>query len=271
MERYVIRGGREGYERLKVLARAHWPNTAELFDRVGIHAGMRCLDLGCGGGEVTFEIARLIGPGGHVTGIDMDEVKLALARESGRERGLTNLEFRAANVNEWSEPGSYDLVYCRFLLEHLRRPIDLVREMWAAVKPGGSIVVEDADFDGVFCHPADEGFAFWARAFPKVLESHGGDPTIGRKLYNHFLDAGIPSPVVRLVQRVDVVGEEKTLPSMTIDATADAIVAAGIATRDELETARESLAAFAADPQTVIGGPRIFQIWARRRGDGDEG
>ena len=102
MERYVIRGGREGYERLQVLARTHWPDTAELFDRVGLSEGMRCLDLGCGGGEVTFEMARLVGPDGHVTGIDMDEVKLALARDSGAERGFANFEFRAANVNDWN-------------------------------------------------------------------------------------------------------------------------------------------------------------------------
>jgi ubiquinone/menaquinone biosynthesis C-methylase UbiE len=112
----VIRGGREGYERLKVLARAAWPHTSDLFGRVGLHPGMRCLDLGCGGGEVSFEIARLIGPDGHVTGIDMDEVKLALALEAANARGLTNVEFRAENVNEWNEPDSYDLVYCRYLL-----------------------------------------------------------------------------------------------------------------------------------------------------------
>ena len=73
MEPYVIRGGQQGYERLKVLARAHWPGTSALLERVVLHPGMRCLDLGCGGGDVTLELARLIGPDGHVTGIDMDK------------------------------------------------------------------------------------------------------------------------------------------------------------------------------------------------------
>jgi 2-polyprenyl-3-methyl-5-hydroxy-6-metoxy-1,4-benzoquinol methylase len=106
---------------------------------------MRCLDLGCGGGEVTFELARLVGAQGHVTGVDMDEVKLSLARATAAERGLTNVEFRAGNVNDWDEPAGFDLVYCRFLLQHLSRPVDLLRRMWAAVTSGGAIVVEDAD------------------------------------------------------------------------------------------------------------------------------
>jgi ubiquinone/menaquinone biosynthesis C-methylase UbiE len=264
MERYVIRGGREGYERLQVLARAHWPRTSELFDTVRLGPGMHCVDLGCGGGEVTFEIARRVGPGGHVTGLDMDEVKLALARESAEQRGLTNLDFRTANVNEWSEPASYDIVYSRLLLEHLSRPLDLLRRMWAAVRPGGAIVVEDADFGGMFCHPANDGFAFWARAYPLALERHGGDPTIGRKLYGYFVETAIPSPKLRLVQRADVDGEAKTLPLLTMDATAAAIVAEGIASETELDAARASLAAFTADPTTVIGGPRIIQVWSRR-------
>ena len=55
MERYVIRGGREGYARLQVLSRARRADTVELLHRAGLRPGMRCLDLGCGGGDVSFE------------------------------------------------------------------------------------------------------------------------------------------------------------------------------------------------------------------------
>jgi ubiquinone/menaquinone biosynthesis C-methylase UbiE len=264
MERYVIRGGREGYERLQMLARARRRDTLDLFELAGVRPGMRCLDLGCGGGEVTFEIARLIGPEGHVTGVDMDEVKLELARAAAAERGVANVEFRAANVDEWSEPGGYDLVYCRFLLEHLSRPVDLLERMWAAVRPGGSIVVEDADFDGLFCDPPNDGFAFYARMYPRVLERRGGDHAIGRKLYRHFLTAGIPDPSLRLVQGWGTAGDAKTISLATLEATADAILDEGLASEDELQAALSALAAFVADPATLIGDPRVFQIWRRR-------
>jgi ubiquinone/menaquinone biosynthesis C-methylase UbiE len=225
---------------------------------------MRCLDLGCGGGEVTFEIARLVGAEGHVTGVDMDEVKLSLGRASAAERGLANVEFRAGNVNDWDEPARYDLVYCRFLLQHLSRPVDLVRRMWAAVTPGGVIVVEDADFDGLFCHPPNDGFDLYARLYPRVLERRGGDAAIGRKLHRYFLQADIPDANLRLVQRADAVGEAKTLSLSTLQATADAIVEDALASTDEVNAALADLAAFTADPGTVVGDPRVFQLWCSR-------
>ena len=268
-QRYVIRGGQAGYDRLLVLARARWPDTSELLGTVGVGSGARCLDLGCGGGEVTFELARLAGPDGHVVGVDMDHVKLALAREAARERGLVNVEFRSGDVTSWGEPESYDLVYCRFLLQHLSRPVDLLRRMWDAVRPGGAIAVEDADFDGRFCEPPNDGFDFYLRTYPKVLERYGGDAAAGRKLFRYFLEAGIPSPSLRLAQGADTAGEGKTLALTTLEATAGAIIAEQIASADEVSSALASLTAFTDDPSTLVGDPRVFQLWSRRlAGDG---
>lgn len=264
MERYVIRGGRAGYDRLQLLARDRWPDTRALFARAGVGAGMRCVDLGCGGGEVTFEIARLIAPNGVVVGVDMDEVKLALAREAAASRGITNVEFRALNVNAWDEPSAYDIVYCRFLLQHLSQPLALLRRMWAAVRPGGVIIVEDADFDGWCCHPPNEGFAFFLRTYAQALARRGGDHATGRKLYAHFLAAGIRDANVSLVYPLRIAGEGKTLALATLEASSDSILAEGLASAEELNTALADLAAFTADSHSLIAGPRIFQLWARR-------
>ena len=240
------------------------PTTTELLGRVGLQPGARCLDVGCGGGEVTFEIARLVGPIGQVTGLDMDEVKLALGREAAERRGVTNVDFRVADVSRWNEEDTYDLVYCRFLLQHLSRPIDLLRDMWAAVRPGGVLVVEDADFEALFCDPPNEGYEFWKRSYSRVLELRGGDPVIGRKLHRYFREADVPSPAMNVVQLATTSGEAKTLPLSTLEATGEAILAEAVATEEELTTALARLASFTADPDTVSGSPRIFQVWASR-------
>ena len=262
--RYVIRGGREGYDRLQVLARSRWPDTEDLFERIGVAPGMRCIDLGCGGGEVTFELARLVGPTGHVTGADMDDVKIALAREAAAKQGLTNAELRVANVNEWDEPAAYDLVYCRFLLEHLSAPVDLLRRMWAAVGPGGTIAVEATDFDGQFSEPPNEAFDLHERLYRAVVERRGGNPTAGRTMFGSFVEAGIPRPSVSIVQRVDSEGEAKALCLLTFQTTAGAMLNEGLATEDELEAELAELTAFVADPGTLVAQPRIFQVWQRR-------
>jgi ubiquinone/menaquinone biosynthesis C-methylase UbiE len=264
VERYVIRGGHEGYNRLLLLARASWPDPAALFSRAGIRSGMKCIDLGCGSGEVAFEMASLVEPGGSVTGVDMDEVKLDLARKAAVERGVSNVEFLVRNVDNWDERDAYDVVYSRFLLQHLSDPVNLLRRMWAAVRSGGLVIVEDADFDGWCCHPPNQGFDFFVRAYAEVIRRRSGDHATGRKLYQYFLEAGIPTPQVALVQSVSVSGESKELAWSTLDATSEAILAEGVATSGELAAALASLRQFTDDDTTLIARPRVFQLWAVR-------
>ena len=262
MERYVIRGGQAGYDRLLVLARDRWPDTAALFSRAGLRPGNRCIDLGCGGGAVSLEMAKLVAPDGSVTGVDMDEVKLDLARKAAVDRGISNVEFSLENVSSWAEPDSYDVVYSRFLMQHLREPVDLLRRMWAAVRAGGVVIVEDADFDGWCCHPSNDGFDFFVRTYAEAIRRRGGDHATGRKLYEYFLEAGIPSPQVALVQSVSISGEGKEMAWLTLEATGEAILSEGVANTNELAAALASLRHFTDDPTTLIGHPRVFQLWA---------
>ena len=102
------------------------------------------------------------------------------------------------------------------------------------------------------------------RTYPLVLERRGGDHAIGRKLYRYLLAAGVPDPSLRLAQGVGTAGATKTLALSTPEATAEAILAEGLASEDELRSALASLEAFAADPTTVIGDPRTFQLWRGR-------
>ncbi|MCI4346180.1 MAG: class I SAM-dependent methyltransferase [Thermoplasmata archaeon] len=263
-EEYVLRGGKAGYDRLKVLARERWPDTAALLRRAGIAPGMKCLDLGCDGGTVTLELAKHVAPGGSVVGIDMDQTSLDLARRAAAERGLSNVVFREANANNWEEPGTYDLVYARFLLHHLKQPLGTLRRMWAGVREGGVLVVEDADFGGWCSDPPNEGFDFFVRTYEEVVRKSGGDPHTGRKLRRFFVEAGIPGPELTLVQPVRTEGEAKMLAWSTLEGSSDAILSNGVATREELDTALARLREFCEDPHTLIAGPRIFQLWAKR-------
>jgi ubiquinone/menaquinone biosynthesis C-methylase UbiE len=249
-----------------MLARVQNPNTLEVLRQAGLQPGMRCLDVGCGSGDVTFELARLTGPAGSVTGLDMDQVKVGLATDEAAARGLANVTFRTANIRDWAEPGAYDLVFSRFLLQHLADPGAALARLWDAVRPGGVLVVQDADFTGLFCDPPNDGFRFYAERYQRTLELNGGDPAMARKLYRMFLAAGLPDPQVRLAQSMGTGpdGDTKLLALSTLEATSESIVSAGVATADEAAAAYADLAAFIADPRTLVGDPRIFSVWAHR-------
>jgi 2-polyprenyl-3-methyl-5-hydroxy-6-metoxy-1,4-benzoquinol methylase len=104
---YAIEGGRAGKARLDVLNRMMEPITARLLDRVDIPTGATCLDVGCGGGHVTLELARRVGPGGRVVGIDFDAdaVVLSLARADAAAAGMANVEFRAGDATDLDRAG----------------------------------------------------------------------------------------------------------------------------------------------------------------------
>ena len=119
---YLIRGGIEGRERLRVLARVTRPTTLALLERAGVSAGMRCLDVGCGGGDVSFDLASLVGITGSVVGVDLDATKLELARGDAEQAEVSNVEFRVADVVDGLGEEEYDVVYARFVLTHLREP-----------------------------------------------------------------------------------------------------------------------------------------------------
>jgi ubiquinone/menaquinone biosynthesis C-methylase UbiE len=261
--RYVLRGGQEGYDRLAVLAEERWPDTAALLARAGVGGAQRCVDLGCGG-AVTLELAALVAPDGEVLGVDADEAELVLAQQAADARGITNVRFVAMDVDDWDEPGAFDVVYSRFLLQHLREPRALLAKMWAAVRPGGVLVVEDADHEGWCGHPTNAGLTFFVRSFCEVLRRRGGDPAMGRKLFRCCTELDMTSLDLRVVQSVRTAGEPKSLALSTLEQAGDAIVEEEIAPLEAVHEALASLRRYSEDPRTLICGPRVFQLFARR-------
>lgn len=97
-KQYVNRGGVEGRERFRLLSRVMRPITMSLLDCLGVGDGLTCLNAGCGGGDVTSELARRAGPRSRVIGVDIDETELDLARREAEEQGVRNMEFRVLDA-----------------------------------------------------------------------------------------------------------------------------------------------------------------------------
>jgi SAM-dependent methyltransferase len=260
---YIIRGGVAGRERLRVLSRVMGPMTARLLERVGVAPGDRCLDVGCGGGDVSLALARMVGPDGTVVGVDIDEVKLKLARQEAAEAGLANLEYRHAAIDELAADGSYDVAYARFLLSHLPDPAAALRRLAGAVRPGGVVAVQDIDYVGAFCHPASRAYDAAWELYPRVAAAAGGDALLGRRLPGLFADAGFEAIGVNLEQPAGFDPDIKLLTALTFESIADTAVAAGLANAGELDALMHELHSFAAQPETMLSLPRMVQVWGR--------
>ena len=262
--RYALAGGKTGYDRLLVLSRERWPDTQALFRRVGLGPGMRCLDVGCGGGAVTIEMARMVGPDGHVVGIDMDPVKVELAAKAAEEASVRNVTFRRQLVQDWSESDAYDAVYSRFLLQHLTDPRSLLRRMWAAVRPSGVLMVEDTDWTGWSADPPSPGIEFLRERVMALVQRRGGDARIGLKMARYFRESGATVSGVTLLSSLRTEPEGKRIAGLTLHVTAEALLAEKLASQDEIDAALADADRCAADPDSIMTGPKVFQVYGVR-------
>lgn len=262
-ERYVIRGGVEGRERLRLLAEVAGPTTRALLARAGVGPGATCLDVGCGGGDVTIELARMAGPTGRALGVDLDDVKLGIARSEAAQAGIANVAFAAHDVTTWEPAQPFDVVYARFLLTHLQDPAALLAAVCRHVRPGGVVIVEDIDFRGHFAEPDCPALTRFVELYTEVVRRRGADANIGPKLPGLLRGAGLDDVQMNLVHIAALDGGIKLLTALTYETITEPVLADGLAAPDELRASIEALHAFARDPHTVLAGPRIVQAWAR--------
>ncbi|HEY1011677.1 MAG TPA: methyltransferase domain-containing protein [Herpetosiphonaceae bacterium] len=264
MNQYAIDGGQAGNERLHLLAQVMEPTTSRLLATIGLGPGMRCLDVGCGGGHVTRLMARLVGPDGWVVGSDMDRAILDLALQAADAAQLGNIQFRHADAADPQEEAAYDLVYARFVLSHLRAPEPCLAAMARSARPGGVIVIEDIDFSGSFCYPPSAAYARYLALYQEVVARRGGDPHIGPRLPGLLRQAGADGIHINVVQPAHMAGEGKLMAAVTMERIAEAVVAAGLAAEAEVARIIADLQAAAADPATVMSLPRVVQTWGAR-------
>ena len=114
---YVLGTHDDELERLGLQHRVWRPVVTECWQRVGITHGWRVLDVGAGPGYATADLAEIVGPTGSVLGIERSARFLEAAKERCHRRGLTNVEFREADLMEVSlGPLGLDASWCRWVL-----------------------------------------------------------------------------------------------------------------------------------------------------------
>jgi SAM-dependent methyltransferase len=167
-------------------------NAASLRE-LALAGGERVLDVGSGLAQLTREMGRATGR--RVVGVERDPVQIAEALRQAREADEAEwLDLRAGDAlslplspEEW---GTFDLVHTRFLLEHVRDPLGVVREMVRAARPGGRIVLEDDAHDTMRLWPEPPGFGPLWTAYLRTYDRLGNDPLVGNRLVSLLWEAG---------------------------------------------------------------------------------
>ena len=153
--------------------------------------GMRLLDVGCGPGTITMDLAELVGPEGRVTALERTTDALALARQEADRRKVANVDFVAGDVAALDLPDdAFDVVHAHQVLQHVDDPRLALREMRRVCRPGGVVAARDSDYAGFVWHPEVAGLDRWLDIYRRVARGNDAEPDAGRRLLSWARAAG---------------------------------------------------------------------------------
>ncbi|MFI8288635.1 methyltransferase domain-containing protein [Streptomyces sp. NPDC085614] len=155
-----------------------------------LRPGLDVLDVGCGPGTITADLAALVAPG-RVTAVDAAPDVLDKARQVADERGLKNVEFAVADVHALDFPDdSFDVVHAHQVLQHVGDPVRALREMRRVCRPGGVVAARDSDYGSFAWFPERPALDAWQALYRRVARANGGEPDAGRRLFSWARRAG---------------------------------------------------------------------------------
>lgn len=170
--------------------RSHRWRTAEnsaAFLLSRLKGGMSLLDVGCGPGNLTVDLAARVAPG-RVVGVDAAADAIVAAR-SGSEGG--GAEFLVGHADDLPfDDGRWDVVFAHQLLQHVADPVAVLREMKRVAKPGGTVAARDSDYAGFVWAPSSPLLSRWNELYHAIARRNGGEPDAGRFLPKWFREAG---------------------------------------------------------------------------------
>ena len=179
-------------ERLRFQHEVWGPVTNAFFERLGVEPGMRVLDLGCGPGYVSVELAKRVGPSGEVVALDEAKHWTEWLALKAKERGLANVRTVTARIQEADLPASsFDVIFSRWVFSFLSDPSAVATMLARSLKPGGLLAIEDYNHEGVSIFPESDGFRAAVRATRALYKTSGGDQFVMGKIPAIFAAAGL--------------------------------------------------------------------------------
>lgn len=262
-------GGEPGYllDNAQPEAGARFDALSALFDsstfrhieELGIAPGWRCWEVGAGGPSVVAWLAGRVGPGGRVLATDIDTSWAAGAAGGG-------VEVLRHDVGRDEAPeGGFDLIHARLVLVHVADREQALRTMVAALRPGGHLLLEDADpaLQPLICldeYGPEQALANRLRAaFRSLLSARGADLAYGRKLPRLLREAGLRDVTADAYFPITSPACA-ALEAATVRQVRDSLLGAGLATPEDID---RHLASIASGRLDLATSPMI-SAWGRK-------
>jgi SAM-dependent methyltransferase len=200
---YMLGRTHDEHDRLKRQGRLISNITRHFLEAMGVHSGMRVLDVGCGVGDVSLLAARIVSPGGDVVGIDLDESAVQTARHRAAREKVSNVQFHTGDFQEYMSDGWFDAVVGRCVLLHQHNPGSALSSAAKYVRSGGIVGFQEPWFSRGFSLPRLPLFEEVIGWLHSTVRASGLDGNIGLRLPFIFASVGLPAPKLTFEMLVD--------------------------------------------------------------------
>lgn len=233
-----------------------------------LQPGMSLLDVGCGPGTITADLALLVAPGA-VVGIDASSDVVAQAARDAAGSGVSNLRFEVADLFalEYAD-ASFDVVHLHQVLQHLSDPVEALVALRRVLAVDGVLAARDSDYSAFTWAPADPLLDRWMELYLAVTDRNGHDARIGPKLMGLALSAGFASVEVSSSTWTYADPESRAwwgglwADRVRFSRLGEQAVAYGLSTTSELESIAAGWLRWASAPDAVFVVPHV-EILAR--------
>jgi SAM-dependent methyltransferase len=244
--------------------------TAAAFLLPFLMPGMRLLDVGCGPGTVTYGLAQRVAPG-ETIGIDASADVIATAGALAGTTTARNLSFEVGSIYEPRfAAGTFDAVFTHQVMQHLRHPVDALRQLRALLAPGGVLGVRVVDWGSAIFYPESEGMRRYVAIQFELARRNGGEPNAGRYLRRWLREAGFGETRLTTSTESDADTQatrdraEMFADRVLRSGLAERALERGLATRSDLESIAAAWRAWGRDPDAFFCFSHVEAVAWRR-------
>jgi ubiquinone/menaquinone biosynthesis C-methylase UbiE len=243
--------------------------THALWERAGLQPGQTVLDLGCGPGHASLDIAQIVGPQGRVIAIDESPAFLKQIRDQAQSRHLGNIERVLGDVQalgECLQPNTIvDMAYARWVFCFLNNPEAVLDGVTPLLARGGKIVIQDYfNYErSLTIAPRREAFTRVINAVAASWRTRGGDTDVMAKLPGMLIARGYEIRHLDVVQRIARPGTTMWhWPNSFWSTFVPKLVEMGFLTKDEFAAFEKCWAEASRDPACFIQLPPVYELVA---------
>ncbi len=267
---YVLGTGMDESARLGLQHRLWSASTHELWERAAVQPGQTVVDLGCGPGHATLDLAQIVGPTGRVIAIDESATFLKQLHDQAVSRKNLHIERVLGDVQDLSEvlageDATVDVAYARWVFCFLERPEDVVRGLAKIVKPGGRVAIQDYfNYErSLTLAPRREAFSRVISAVAASWRARGGDTDIMSRLPGMLLKHGFRVDHIGVVQRIARPGSSLWhWPNSFWQTFTPKLVESGFISREDKEAFDAAWDDASNDPASFVQLPPVYELVA---------